>query len=173
LELRKQYNGQLKRNGFHVLQAIPLRDDLADYFIKFACVHEAIGSDSSVYAQLIDATVVKDGANRVLSDEEACRVVRFLLDNRLLERFPGLFYQACRAGWRQCAAMLFSEGVYRPLAWHRYSGDSPARQEAFLRILLEVANPSIEDLRIIRGGFEEGGIGASLVDRAVAQRRMH
>ncbi len=166
-ELQKQDKERLKRNGFHVLQSLAVQDDLAEYVIKFACVHEALGSDDSVYAMLIDAQFLRGESPQTLSDEQACRVARFLLDSGLLRRFPGLIYKACRAGWRECGSMLFAEGIYKPLEWQGYSGDGPEQETNLAQLLLDIVKPSLDDLRIIRAGFKDNGAGAQILDRAI------
>lgn len=169
--LKRQDPGMLKNNAFHVLQSIGFEDDLADLMIKFACIHESIGSDASVYAMLPSSTVAVEGARRrEMSDSEACRAVRFLLDEKLLTPFPGLLYIACRAGWRQCAEMLHKEGVYRPLAWNGYSGDGPQQEATLVKLLLEVVQPTVEDLAIIKKGMKDGGVGASMIDQEIKRQ---
>jgi len=100
--LARQDGERLKRNGYHVLMALGSLDDLADLAIKFSCVHEALGSDNSVNAQILSARWNQKGVWTVLNDEQACRVISFLLDERLLKPFPGWLYQACRMDMAEC-----------------------------------------------------------------------
>lgn len=165
--LEKEDGERLKKNGYHVLMALANLDDLADVAIKFACVHEALASDPSVNAQVLSARWNHRGQWSVLNDEQACRVISFLLDENLLRPFPGLVYQACRMGLRECAKMIFARGIYAPLEWEGYAGDKPEDHERMVRLLIEVARPTEHDLKIIRKGLKGGGVAAALVDAEI------
>lgn len=148
--LRITDRDRLKRNGFHLRQAIAPEQDRGFAAIKICCLHEAMGSDQSIYSVIIDAV---RPPGQTLDDEEGIRLVAFLLDEQLMKPFPGLLYKVCRLGWVRCATMLVDRGMYKPLAWTGFSGDSEPQETTLLQTLIQVVNPSDVDLCLITGKF--------------------
>jgi len=164
--LRHHNKDRLKRHAQDVLDAITYMSDVSVYLMKYLSVHEAIGSDPSVYATAFTWTI----NGRQMSDAEAMRLLAFLSENDLLQPDTGLLYEACRSGWIQLARMLVAEGRYRPLAWPGYPDDGPEEERRRAELLLEVVDPSVDDLQIIRRGFSDGGVGASIIDQAIQKK---
>lgn len=166
--LRTHDKAQLSRNGFHLIQALSSNSDLAVTSMKFACVHEALASDAgAIWAPMSSRMLGSDGEFRTLTDDEAWRFARYVLDELAVSPFPGLIYMACRFGWADCAKLLKERDVYKPLAWTGFANDTDHDRERLVTLLLKIVQPSVEDMRLIRRGFKDGEPAAMLLDQAL------
>jgi len=66
--------------------------------------------------------------------------------------------------------MIFGRGIYAPLEWSGYSGDGPEEDERMVRLLIQVAKPTEEDLKTIRKGLKPGGVAVDLLDAELERR---
>lgn len=166
--LGKHDKAQLDANGFHLIQALSGNSDLAFTSMKFACIHQALGTEGgAIWAPMSSQMVGKDGKYHQLSDQQASVFVQYVLDALAVEAFPGLIYMACHFGWPQCAKLLMDRGVYRPLEWRGFAGTTDEERAKFAELLLKVVRPSGEDIKIIRRGFKDGESAALIFDRAM------
>lgn len=159
---------QLGRNGFHLIQALSGNSDLAVTSMKFACIHQALGSEAGViWGPMSCEMCGKDGEYHRLSDQQASRFVQYVLDDLAVEAFPGLIYEACYFGWPECAKLLMERGVYRPFEWRGFAGTTDEERARFAELLLKIVRPSFTDIKIIRRGFKDGEPAALIFDRAM------
>lgn len=166
-ELRKHDSARLARNGWKLIQSISEDQDLGELAVKFACVRGALGPDGHTYLlPMLDGWW--GSRRKQFTDEQAFRYVSFILDNKLAKPFPGLIYKACRRGWQKCATMLHAHGIYAPLKFRGYSGDTGEQERTMIELLLKIVKPPKEDLRIIRAGLKDGGEAARILDAALA-----
>jgi len=170
--LRGHDKEQLVRNGFHLIQASLGNTTMLVQVMKFAVVHEALGSDPSVlWCPLSSRLLGNDGEQRSLTDDDAVPFVTYLLDQLKVKTFPGLIYQACRFGMPMCAQLLKERGIYAPLAWRGYASDTEEDRVRVATLLVQVVQPSEDDLAIIGKGFERGTLAAQVIDQAMEQQR--
>jgi len=166
--LQTQDREQLARNAFHLIEALRSNSDLAVTAMKFACVHETLSSGAGVIWAPMSSTLLGcDDQHQRLTDEQACRFVRFVLDELDVKPFPGLIYMACRFGWLHCARLLKDRGVYAPLDWKGFATDSDEDRVQLVSALLEIVDPPPEDRRVIRRAFKDGEPAAVLLDRSL------
>jgi len=170
--LRQHDKGQLQRNGFHLIQALSANSDLAITSMKFACVHEALGTGhGAMWAPMSSHMLGSDGQHHTLSDEQAYRFAKFVLDELSAQTFPGLIYQACLFGWSECARLLMQRGVYAPLDYSGFANTTDEQRQQLATLLLEIVRPSTADLKIIRRGFRDGEPAAKIIDLAIGQAK--
>lgn len=162
---------QLRNNGFHLIQSLGNNSDLAVTSMKFACVHQALGSDAgTILAPMSSQMLGKDGKFHHLSDQQACRFVQYVLDDLSIKAFPGLIYMACYFDWPECAKFLRDRGVYAPLDWTGFSATTDDDRFRWADMLLKIVRPSMDDMRIIRRAFKDGEPAALIFDRAMANQ---
>lgn len=166
---------QIARNGHHLIQALQGSSDLGIASMKFACIHEALGNQFGVlWAPMSSSFSSPDGKFLRLTDEQACRFVTYMLDVLRVKTFPGLIFMACRFGWPDCARLLKSRGIYAPLPWQGYSGDTDEDRLRLAEILLTVVQPSVDDMKLISSTFKEGEPAAVKFKDAIANAsRLH
>lgn len=168
--LRTHDKAQLSRNGFHLIQALSSNADLAVTAMKFACLHEALASEAGIiWAPMSSRMLGSDGESHTLTDDQARRFATYVLDELAVSPFPGLIYIACRFGWAECAKLLKERGVYKPLAWTGFANDTDDDRERLVTLLLEIVQPSVEDIRLIRRAFKDGEPAAKILDQALDQ----
>lgn len=150
--LRKADKGQLNRNAFHILQAIP-DIDLPSGRIKIAAVHHVIGSESSVFGGL-----AYDCIAGAMEDEAARDVVVFMLKRGWLNPFPGSLFHACAHNKPKLAAALYAEGVrITNENWASFLYDiGPERIIQMAQLYLEIARPERAELLAMRLAAKEG-----------------
>ena len=150
--LHKTDKCQLKRNAFHVLQAIP-DIDLPSGRIKFAAVHHAIGSESSVFGGL-----AFDCIAGTMEDEASHEVVVFMLKRGWLNPFPGSLFHACAHNKPKLAAALYAAGVRITNAnWASFLYDTgPERIVQMAQLYLEITHPDRAELLAMRLAAKEG-----------------
>jgi hypothetical protein len=103
--LREADTEQLKRNAYHVLDAIP-DIDTPTGLMKFAAVHHVIGSAASACPSLAHTCIVGK-----MSDQDAREFVMFLLERGWIAPYPGLLLNACANNKPQLAQALHAKGV--------------------------------------------------------------
>lgn len=150
--LRATDQDQLKRNAFHILQAIPNVNQPSGR-INFAAVHHVIGSDFSVFGGLAFDCIAGP-----MEDDDAKSVVIFMLKQGWLRTFPGSLFHACANNKPNLAAALYAEGVrITPANWASILYDKGAEKIVQMaRLYLKIASPDRDEILAMRLAAKEG-----------------
>lgn len=151
---------QLRRNAFHVLQAIP-NSNSSNGTILFAAVHHAIQSDRSIFAMLADTCV-----RGPMPDKDAAITLRFLFDRGWAPLVIGLLVNSCAENKVICANLCRERGLYRsPMNWPYVVDMVPdAKLIRMARNLISIVSPSRDDLLALRLAAKSGSELASFLD---------
>lgn len=140
--LRAIDQGQLERNAFHVIQAIPEQDEPAAY-LRVGLVHHVIGKDDMPLYSILD-TVVRGQ----MADVDAERVVRVMLERNWLARKPlSTLLHACAKNKVATARLLHGYNFYQSALTHDGILEHiPVQQiDALFKNLVDIVDPSTED----------------------------
>lgn len=144
--LAKEDSARLKRNSFHLIQAVPNFEKSINR-LKFAAVHYACGSSSSVFAMLANECIRCE-----MTDEEACDVVVPMLQRKWLEPYPGLLFHTCLHGKRKLAEALYAEGVRITNSdWGLFLEErKDGAVVPMAQLYIKIASPHLEELLAMR-----------------------